>query len=271
MSTTCPAYSIPGEMTATCGPVSVCPGTSITISGCGACTGYQQLGISNSTGALQSGYNYNGCGSTSTCAKFTYGVSSNASACEDYEIQEFCYGSQACTGTVSYSTFANPEPYVNVYSVYDTKGCGGTPTVSEYFPVGACVSIYSGVYMQVTCDGSSSSSSWTAVSYPHDNCFGSFIEKLHGTNSASCEAFTNTRMRDYKVAVNCAADAPPDPNPVNPNGSGGDSSSSDTVIIAGAATGGAVFVALVVVGVLYLKGMLCFAKAPLASAAEPAV
>jgi len=120
MSGSCPYYSTGGDTTVECGPVSVCPGTSITISGCGACTGYQQLAISNSSGVVQT-RNYGGCGSTSTCAKFTYAVSANATSCEDYTIDEICYGGIPCTGTVSYTRFQNPVPFVNVYSVYETN------------------------------------------------------------------------------------------------------------------------------------------------------
>ena len=265
MSGTCPYYSTAGDTTVECGPVSVCPGTSITISGCGACTGYQQLSISNSSGVVQT-RNYGGCGSTSTCAKFTYGVSANSTSCEDYTIDEICYGGTPCTGTVSYTRFENPVPYVNVYSVYETNGCGGTPYVSTDAPVGSCILVdaFYGTYMQVTCDGSSSASSWTAVTYPNGNCFGSFNEKVHGADSSSCESFVATRMRDYKISVNCATTFPS-------NNDDGNKITSDPAFIGGIAAGGAVVVLLAIAAVVYFRGGFKCTKTPMASTAEPLV
>lgn len=249
MSGTCPYYSTGGDTTVECGPVSICPGTSITIGGCGACTGYQQLAISNSTGTVQS-WNYGGCGSTSTCAKFTYAVSANATSCEDYTIDEICYGAMPCTGTVSYTRFQNAVPFVNLYRPQDNSGCGGTPLLSTEAPVGSCILVdaFYGTHMEVTCDGSSSSSSWTAVTYPNSNCFGAFDEKVHGANSDSCEGFVVYRMAAYKITVNCATDYPPSPD-------NDDSSlTSDPAFIGGIAAGGAVVVLLLIAVVVYFRG-----------------
>jgi len=119
--------------------------------------------------------------------------------------------------------------------------------------------------MQVTCDGSSTSSSWTAVTYPNGNCFGSFNEKVHGANSASCESFVATRMRDYKISVNCATTFPSN------NDDSSDHITSDPAFIGGMAAGGAVVVLLVFAAVVYFRGGLKCSKAPLASTAEPLV
>ena len=134
---TCPYYTTGSGTTVKCGPVPICPGNTITIDGCGGCEGYQGLTLYNSTGQSVVGSVYGGCGSLSTCAKFTYTVPPDAE-CMDYNIGEYCYGTYPCSGTVVYNQFPSATPLVKIF---DDDVCDGSTSYNALSPPGSCIEI----------------------------------------------------------------------------------------------------------------------------------
>lgn len=101
---TCPFYTASNTNAASQNYSScsfdACGQTTLTVSGCGMCTGDQYLKLVDSTNTVVVSQD-EGCGSGSQCSIFTYSVPSGGATCTTFTIQEGCYSNKACSGTVT--------------------------------------------------------------------------------------------------------------------------------------------------------------------------
>ena len=105
---TCASYSATSTLSATTSfvtcPISqqLCPGQQLTISGCNACSGDQYLILTDSNGN-QKAFDDDGCDVGSKCSLLTYSLPISVSSCQSLVIQEGCYSTTSCSGTVTWS------------------------------------------------------------------------------------------------------------------------------------------------------------------------
>eukprot|EP01034_Spumella_vulgaris_P022773 gene22773-28935_t len=97
----CPAYSASNTLSATQNAATcsflACGGSTLSVSGCGACSDDQYLTLSY--GGVVVASNDDAC--NSDCSLITYVVPGNATLCSTYTVNEGCYQAESCSGVVS--------------------------------------------------------------------------------------------------------------------------------------------------------------------------
>ena len=258
----CPTYSSSNGLSVTCGPVYICPGTSITVDSCGSCTGDQILALTTTSGTTQVS-NDDGCGTGSLCSRFTYGVPATQTKCLNYDIKEYCSGSTTCGGTVSYSMFPSATPYTQY--IHDSF-CSGNAVQGGISSPGSCSQIgETEKYVSVICEGTTTDSDWTVKVFTSDTCSATstVLDQVSGSGQCACASLDLAGLSGYAVQVNCAG------QPSRCGGGSSNSNNNDAAIIGGSVAGGVVFIALLVVAGLFLAGVwTCRGKAPMATSAD---
>lgn len=259
----CSAFQASGT-SVSCGPVHLCPGQSVVVSGCGHCSGDEVLWISS--GSTQYVKNDDGCGGNSLCSKFVYAVGPTTSKCADYTIGQGCYSSTApCSGTTSYQIM----PTVSAYTEYfDNSFCDDNPVQGGITHPSSCTQVgESARYVQVSCDSASSDSAYVATVWSSSICAistGTVTQTIYGSGSGDCESLDLSGLSGVSLKVNCAGTSP----------SATSSSSNEGAIIGGAVAGGVVLLIIIIVAVLLYLGVISCGKKPAAetnpAAADPA-